>query len=228
MMCERFSLTTDVPELAKQFRIDKVLTFYKPRYNVSPRQTIHAVITNGSERWLDEFRWGLVPFWGKDAINADSMMMDEKRAFKRIYVKNRCVIPSDGFYVWRTGEDGKTRQPMRIVTTNRRVFGMAGIYEVWASPQNDYEIRTCTVLTTAANRVVESMSDRMPVILDEEGIEQWLDPSLTDKNRLRFLLRPAPAETMRAYPVSQRVNSTDHEEPDCVEELDLRLPLLKI
>lgn len=227
-MCERFSLTTEMPELTKEFRIDKVLTFYKPRYNVAPTQSIQAIVANGKERWLDEFRWGLVPFWGKDAVNADSSSMDEKRAYKRIYTKNRCVIPSDGFYVWQLGKDGKTQQPMRIVTTNRRVFGMAGVYEVWRSPQGDYELRTCTVLTTAANRVVAPMSERMPVILDEDGIEQWLDSSLTDKNRLRFLLRPAAAEIMRAYPVSQRVNSADHEQPDCIEELDTRLPLVKI
>jgi putative SOS response-associated peptidase YedK len=226
-MCERFSLTTEMTELAREFRIDKVLTYYKPRYNAAPTQSIHAIVANGNERWLDEFRWGLVPFWGKDAVNADSSMAGEKRAFKRIYTKNRCVIPCDGFYAWRTGDDGRTRQPMRIVATNRRVFGMAGIYEVWLAPQGDYALRTCTLLTTSPNRLVAPMSDRMPVILDEHGVDQWLDPSLTDKNRLRFLLRPAPAETMRAYPVTPLVNSAEYEGPDCVEELDVRLPLVK-
>ncbi|KIL39107.1 hypothetical protein SD70_21980 [Gordoniibacillus kamchatkensis] len=226
-MCERFSLTTDMPELVREFRIDKTLVFYKPRYNVSPTQSIPAIVASGKERWLDEFRWGLVPFWGKDAVNSDSLTADEKRALKRIYTKNRCIIPCDGFYAWRTSEDGRRRQPMRVVTTNRRVFGMAGIFEVWRAPQGDYELRTCTLLTTAPNRLVSPMSDRMPVILDQDGIDQWLDPSLTDKNRLRFLLRPAPAETMRAYPVTPLVNSIAHEEPDCVEELDVMLPLVK-
>jgi putative SOS response-associated peptidase YedK len=168
-----------------------------------------------------------VPFWGKDAVNADSATMDEKRAFRRIYTKNRCVIPCDGFYAWKPGEDGKPRQPMRIVPTNRRVLGMAGIYEVWLSPGSRDELRTCTVLTTGANRLIAPMSERMPVLLDEDGIDQWLDMKLTDKNRLRHLLRPAPADMLRAYPVSPRVNNTTHEEPDCIEELDLRLPLAK-
>lgn len=226
-MCERFSLTADMPELVREFRIDKVLTFYKPRYNVAPRQPIQVVVAEGRERWLDEFRWGLMPFWAKDAVNADSLMLEEKRAFKRIFTKNRCIIPCDGYYLWQTNDNGKTRQPMRIVMNNNRAFGIAGLYDVWRSPSDGSELRTATVLTTAPNRLVASMSDRMPVILDAEGIDMWLDPGMKDRNRLRFLLRPLPSEQMRAYPVSQRVNDTEHEEPDCVKELDLSLPLVR-
>lgn len=228
VMCERFSLTTDMPELAREFRIDKVLTFYKPRYNVAPRQSVQVIVAEGRERWLDEFRWGLVPFWAKDAVNADSLMLEEKRAFKRIFTKNRCIIPCDGYYLWQTNADGKTKQPMRIVMNHRRAFGMAGLYDVWRSPSDGSELRTVTVLTTAPNRLVAPMSDRMPVILDAEGIDTWLDLSMKDRNRLRFLLRPLPSEQMRAYPVSQKVNDTAHEEPECIEELDVRLPLVRV
>jgi putative SOS response-associated peptidase YedK len=227
-MCERFSLTTEMPELAREFRIDKVLTYYKPRYNVAPRQSIQVIVAADRERWLDEFRWGLVPFWAKDAVNADSLVLEEKRAFKRIFTKNRCVIPCDGYYVWQTSADGRARQPMRIVMNHRRAFGIAGLYDVWRSPSDGSELRTVTLLTTAPNRLVAPMSDRMPVILDREGIDIWLDPSMKDRNRLRFLLRPLPHEEMRAYPVSQKVNDAAHEEPECIEELGVRLPLVRV
>jgi putative SOS response-associated peptidase YedK len=118
-------------------------------------------------------------------------------------------------------------QPFRIVMKNRAVFGMAGFYDIWQDPRGD-EFRTCTIFTTKPNRLLSDLVDRMPVILSEEAMDTWLNPRVTDREVLHALLQPLEAEMMAVYPVSPSVNDIGNETPECVEEWDARLPLVKV
>src|SRR5690606_18107419 len=121
--------------------------------------------------------WGLVPNWAKDdknaskLINARAETLLEKPSFKNLVYRRRCIIPADGFYEWRQ-KDG-TKQPMRIVLKERQIFSMAGLYDIWLSPDGQ-KISTCTIITTAANRLLEDIHHRMPVILRPEDESSWL------------------------------------------------------
>ncbi|XOK64383.1 SOS response-associated peptidase [Paenibacillus elgii] len=215
-MCERFSLTAELPELSERYRIGQVTYAYKPRYNIAPTQQVAVIVRGAESRMLEEHRWGLVPFWGKDAVNADSAAVHEKPAYRKLFGKQRCIIPSNGFYVWKT--EGKTRRPIRIVMKDRGVFAIAGLYEVWKDSRGG-ETRTCTVMTTRSNRLVFDYDERMPVILDERDVETWLDPTMNgEPDRLQSLLRPYAPERMYAYPVSRRVADPLVESEECVEE----------
>jgi len=222
-MCGRFTLG-EVKELAVRFSIDHPLVDVpRPRYNIAPGQDVPIVSSEGS-RSLTLMRWGLVPFWAKDPkigdrmINARSESVAEKPAFRRAMKARRCIVPTTGFYEWKRTGDGK--QPYLARLKDERLFGMAGLYERWISPQ-EAEMLSFTILTTAANGLLADIHGRMPVILDRRDEETWLAPGPLDASELERIFTPYPPERMVAYAVSARVNDAS------VEGEELMAPVKK-
>lgn len=171
-------------------------------------------------RVLTTLRWGLVPSWAKDPsigarlINARAESAADKPSFRSAFRSRHCLIPASGFYEWRKARAGAggarraggAKQPYHIGLAGKGLFGLAGLFESWLGPEGD-ELRTCTILTTAPNELIEPIHDRMPVIVASENRELWLDPAVQDPKALEPILVPYPAHEMEAYPVSKRVNS---------------------
>ncbi len=220
-MCGRYTLSTPVGVLAEEFGLFGSLPEVPPSYNVAPTQEVAAIMEGGGERRLEMLRWGLIPSWAKDPaigarmINARSETVAEKPSFRGAFKKRRCLIPADGFYEWQKTNGGK--QPYYIRMENGRPFALAGLWEIW--DRDGEEIRSCTILTTEANRLVGEIHHRMPVILPPEDYELWLDPSIQEADPLLPLLNPYPADPMEAYPVSRFVNSPKNDGPGCVERV---------
>ncbi|QUL53697.1 SOS response-associated peptidase [Paenibacillus tritici] len=210
-MCGRYTITVTLEELiAKYYIREHPLIQYAPRFNVAPMQPVPAVIHDGEQNRLGELRWGLLPSWSKEdknaakLINARSESLLEKASFKGLIASRRCVIPADGFYDWKVYDGGK--QPMRITLRDGQLFSLAGLYDIWSGPDGT-RISTCTIITTAPNRLMADIHDRMPVILDPDGETQWLERSNRDIPALMKLLQPYDAEQMLAYPVSAAVGN---------------------
>ncbi|WP_248925826.1 SOS response-associated peptidase [Paenibacillus hamazuiensis] len=200
-MCNSISIGADVRQLTEQFRIDNVLFYSAGRREISPTESLSAILVRKNERQLDEFRWGLMPFWAKDSVWLDSRAILEKRAFQRILKKQRCVIPSSGFYITQT----ENKRTVRVKLTMRGgTFGIAGLYDVWRSSSGD-ELRTCTMLMTEANPLVAPYMNRMPAILGPEEVELWLAQELKEPLELQALLKPMDDRRM----LSQAVASTN-------------------
>src|SRR5262249_41276153 len=150
-------------------------------------------------------RWGLIPSWAKDKkigarlINARAETVAEKPAFRSAFKHRRCLIPADGFFEWKN--EGGRKQPYYITLQDGGLFALAGLWEEWHSGAGEV-MPSCTIITTEANEVVRPLHERMPVILEVTGYADWLDPTAKSKEALLSLLRPFPAERMRAYPVS--------------------------
>ncbi|MGG1312342.1 SOS response-associated peptidase [Cohnella laeviribosi] len=215
-MCQRFSLTAEWPELSDRFRIHRFESEYRPRYNISPTQTVSVVVEESWERILVDARWGFIPYWSKDAVNADGRSVGDRSIFRRIVNKQRCVIPCSGFYGWISNR--KVYQPVRFVFRDRRTFAVPGFYEIW--PRVDgKEIRACTMVTTTPNGLVEGFADRMPAMLDEAGIDEWLSEGNVEYRRVFPLIRELPEREMDMYPVGGYVNDTAYESPACVEPI---------
>lgn len=218
-MCGRFALTSPAENLAEQFNLAQP-PLLVPRYNIAPTQPVAAVRLSphtAQREWV-LFHWGLMPSWAKDVkpsaslINARAETVAEKPAFRAAFKRRRCLIPADGFYEWK--KEGKTKQPMYIHLANGRSFAFAGLWETWSGADGS-EIESCTLVTTTPNEFMSTIHDRMPVILDSEDYEWWLNPG-PNPNQTLHLLRPYPAEKMVAYPVSSWVNSPRHDDPQCI------------
>ncbi|MCX7673679.1 MAG: SOS response-associated peptidase, partial [Thiobacillaceae bacterium] len=188
----------------------------------APSQDIAAVREGAGGRELVLLRWGLIPAWAKEVkpayslLNARAESVASKPAYRDAFRRRRCLIPADGFYEWR--QEGSGRQPYRFTLADGGLFAMAGLWARWCGP-GGVVIESCTILVTAANELVRTIHDRMPVIIDPADYSLWLDPRLADPRSLEHLLRPYPAERMRAYPVSRRVNRADYDVPEAIEPL---------
>ncbi|MBA2321350.1 MAG: SOS response-associated peptidase [Deltaproteobacteria bacterium] len=221
-MCGRYSVTVPAATIQEIFAVD-VLPDTLPRYNVAPTQAVSAVVEEDGIRRMQKFRWGLVPSWSKDGkvnasmINARSETVVEKPAFRAAFKRRRCLVPSDGFYEWKT--IGKAKIPHRIGMADGSPFAIAGIWEVWrdkAQPDAD-PLLTMALLTTGPNGLMEKIHDRMPVILAKEDWSTWLSPD-TEPAALLELLRPFPAEHMAARPVSRAVSNARNEGEQCLAD----------
>ncbi|SMF92821.1 Putative SOS response-associated peptidase YedK [Paenibacillus uliginis N3/975] len=222
-MCRRFSMSAGIDEIGKHFEINRVMYFYKNRYNISPTQSVPVILHDQGERVLDEYRWGLVPYWGKDAVNADLSAVDQNPTYRKAVDLRRCVIPCNGFYYWRTV--GKKSYAVRVVMPNNELFGVAGLYETWRNAKGE-KMRTCTMLMTGANVFIREFEERMPAILSTESMETWLNPECKGFNNLQPLLRSYDG-SMRIYPVTPLVANDNHDHHQCIEEMDLKLAWVK-
>jgi putative SOS response-associated peptidase YedK len=217
-MCGRFTLAKTPEQVAKAFSLNEVPDF-PSRYNIAPSQPVGVIMQN-RDSGKREFRlmvWGLIPSWAKDPekltfINARAETVAEKPSFRSAYKYRRCLIPADGFYEWQKAKSG-AKQPFFFTMAEQKLFVFAGLWESW----NDIE--TFTILTTTANTLLQTIHDRMPVILQPEDYKRWLDPSVQDPRQLSDLLRPFPDEPMQAIPVSTRVNTAKIDDALCIEPL---------
>ncbi|HEY9877898.1 MAG TPA: SOS response-associated peptidase [Leptolyngbyaceae cyanobacterium] len=223
-MCGRYSQSQMGEAVAAAFHLSSPPSI-EPRYNIAPTQPVSAILATAGkpEPRHHLLRWGLIPNWSKDPaignrlINARAETVAEKPSFRNAFKRRRCLIVADGFYEWKTDPDSKAKQPYYFQLQEHDLFAFAGLWEQWTDPQSGGELETCTILTTAANAVLEPVHDRMPVILPQEHYEAWLDPDFYDPSALQALLQPYDAEAMQSYAVSKAVNSPKNDSSACLE-----------
>lgn len=219
-MCGRTSLFVPQSVLEDQFDATAVEPI-TPRYNIAPGDEL-ATIQNDASDEIDLLEWGLLPSWVDDPsnspkpINARAETVAEKPMFRDAFEKRRCLILADGFYEWK-GQRG-SKQPYRITRTDDRPFAFAGLWEQYEESSGE-TLETVTIITTDANEVVANVHDRMPVMLEESDEETWLTGS--DEEVLQGVLDPYPANQLRAYPVSKRVNNPANDSAEVIEEIDI-------
>jgi putative SOS response-associated peptidase YedK len=228
-MCGRYRLSRRKQILEEQFAALSDDSDWSPRYNIAPTQFVPVVRQNSTitSRRLSLIRWGLVPSWAKDSsksaamINARSETAASKPAFRDALRFRRCLVPADGYYEWQ--RVGKAKQPYCFEVNRGELFAFAGIWETWSDPRGN-ALETCTILTTTANAVTAAVHDRMPVILDPQCYDLWLDLGTTDATVISGFLKPYDARLMRCFPVSSRVNRPANDDPECSAPVEIVQP----
>lgn len=235
-MCGRFSLNGDYQSMMDAFRVtsEPDLGFHwdsiMPRYNVAPTDYIPVIFQKLGQKRALPMRWGLMPshtanvrgravFDGQEnpiitPINARSETVHSNGSFKWSFGERRCLIPASGFYEWK--EIGGVKIPFWIHLKNRPWMAFAGVYSWWKSP-NGKLVPSCAIITTVANKFMEPIHDRMPVILTESAYGFWLDPENQARPELRGMLVPYSNENMGGHSVSRRINKPDNEDPELIK-----------
>lgn len=222
-MCGRFTLRTPAKDIAEFFGLSKMPEL-QMRYNIAPTQDIAAVrlARESSQRELVFLHWGLIPFWANDpkigyrTINARAETVATKPSFRSAFKRRRCLIVADGFYEWQK-TNGK-KLPFLIHMKDDRPFAFAGLWEHWRG--DGEEIESCTIIVSEANDLLEPIHDRMPVILDPDDYDLWLNLEIEGKEKLQELLRQYSSEEMEAYPVKTIVNNPRNDLEQCIQHED--------
>ena len=228
-MCGRFTTTTPAADLARYFDVDEVLVEDPPpRWNVAPTDTVLGIVERDGRRTMGGFRWGLIPFWAKDAsvgsrmINARAETVRTTSAYARPFERRRCLVPADGFYEWQARPGGAAKQPFHLRRPKLEPLAIAAVWDSWRPRKgsDDGRIVSCALITTGANAVLEPIHDRMPVLLPHEAWDTWLDPDNDDVEALAGLLVPAPDDLLEAVPVSRAVGNVRNDGPELLEPVD--------
>jgi putative SOS response-associated peptidase YedK len=216
-MCARFTLRTPPDLLAARFGLPQAPDL-RPRYNVSPTQSVPVVGSKpDGRRGLALFKWGFIPHWANDAtgprpVNAKAETVAQSVLFGESLRKRRCVVPADGFYEWAVVN--KKKMPVWFHLRDKSPFGFAGIWDVWPGPEG--KVFTVAILTTTPNDLCRAVHDRMPVILRPEAEAVWLDPTVDSPDKVMPLVGPYPAELMAADDANPALNKPAFEGPDCL------------
>lgn len=223
-MCGRITLSTSAKNLASLFDGLNVGEF-QTRYNICPTQPVLSLRLRDGELHADNLRWGLVPSWANDLkvgarmINARSETIADKPSFRSAFKKRRCLILADGFYEWK--KTGDTKQPYFISLASGQTFAMAGLWESWQDKSSHAPaIETCTIVTQPANPFMQSLHDRMPVMLTPDNSKQWLDDEIQKDNLPDWLNVINREVDLQSWPVSPRVNKPANGGPECIEPVD--------
>jgi putative SOS response-associated peptidase YedK len=216
-VCGRYVRKSTRREIARWFEAEDAAE-WGASYNVAP-QTFQPVVRlnrDTGQREIVLMRWGLIPYWAKDAriglstINAKAETVATAPAFRDAFKRRRCLVPADAFYEWQK-LDAKHKQPFAIALSSGEPYGFAGVWERWKDPDTREWLETFSIITSDPNELVAPLHNRIPVIIERKDYAGWLGggaDSLVD------LLRAFPAEKMTAWKVDAAVGNVRNDSAD--------------
>jgi putative SOS response-associated peptidase YedK len=217
-MCGRFGISFERELIEQRFGAKFEADFYRPRYNAAPSQSL-PVILNQELKTIKFVAWGLRPAWmtkvpkKEGIINVRAETLRERATFRKDLAERRCLVLADGFYEWKKA--GKQKIPYRIALKTGEPFAFAGIWEE-NTDDDGQPLKTFAIITTGSNPLVGMVHDRMPVILRQETERQWIEDDITQEKLLKLLVS-YPANLMRMYEISTRVNRTTEDSPEIIK-----------
>lgn len=231
-MCGRYTLRKGLSEIAEKlsdFAFEAPSATIEndgPRFNIAPTQNnlvLRRSFADPKTLQAAYLRWGLVPSWSKTPqtqspmINARSETVADKPSFRGAFQRRRCLVPADGFYEWKRHKGANL--PYHFSLVDESIFFMAGIWETWVGEHNQ-QLESYTILTTQANTLMAKYHERMPVILSDEKVTNWLEAdfaniSLATRNEI---FSPISADRMSCRPANPIVNNNRSEGEACLEE----------
>lgn len=230
-MCGRYGRTKSAfAELADSAREQQMLLDFGYKYltyNAGPK-SLQPVITGTRPEELQLFLWGIIPRDSKNEkpdlpyFNTRAETIETVYPWKNIFPKNRCLIPADFFYEWPkvNGIPVKGACPFLFKRCDSKTFYFAGIWDAWFNQQTGNYVPGFSIITTTPNELVAEIHNRMPVMLDLETSEIWLEQATT-REALLSLLKPFPAEEMESYPVTSRVGNISNDDKNLIDRVNL-------
>lgn len=233
-MCGRFVVARSGDELVGVLRVDLIADDLPvPSFNVAPTSTVAIVLDSAKAeppvRRLEAARWGLVPAWAKNpsigvkAFNARAEEASEKPMFQKALASRRAVVPASGYYEWHTLDGVKT--PYYIHSSDGGPLLFAGLYEWWrdtakAADDPSRWLLSFTILTRASVGDLGSIHERMPLFVDPDHADAWLDPHAENASDLLDAAvdaAPRVAASLRAHAVGKEVGNVRNDSPALIE-----------
>ena len=224
-MIKRYSITLAKSKLSKYFEA-VVDSNYTPIFNGAPGHKL-PVITSDNPHKIELFQWGIIPYNSSDSgigeklINARAKTLFAKEPFCNLVQKKRCIIPSDGFYIWK--EQHNVSTPYRVVAQDNNIFGIAGVWDQWKLEDSDTMFGSFTMVTREARKDIEEYSERMPLILNTEEQKNWLDDKISEDFIHKVLDTPAKFP-FNIYKVTNLVDNTEINNRRVIKKINAPMP----
>lgn len=224
-MTSRYAIY-EIDKISKRFAPDSgVPKGVKPRYNISPTQSVPVIVNRDGVNQIEVMKWGFIPAGAKDTsavfryktFNARSEGIFDKPTWMTAIRSQRCLIPANGFYEWKSSATGKN--PFYIRPTDVPLFAFAGIYSNWTDPAGAVW-GMCSIITTNSGSESDMMPSRLPVIVHADDEADWLNPAIGDINSLYKIMRPFDPDMLTIIRVSDNVNSPKIDKPYLIERLE--------
>jgi putative SOS response-associated peptidase YedK len=180
------------------------------------------VIAQEDPSQVQLMHWGLIPYWCRDreeaerirkgTYNARCETLHEKPSFKEPLSRGRCLIIAGGFFEWQLVNGEKI--PWYISLRSGAPFVFAGLSDAWRDPLNGEIYKSCSIVTTIANPLMERIHNtgrRMPVILEKEHETVWVSEESSQLKRGE-LLKSFHQLELQAHAVAPRL-SASHADP---------------
>lgn len=223
-MCGRISTAELIPDDLKElFHLANTQPFQQ-RYNIAPTSQIPAIREHNNNRTLDSLRWGLIPHWVKDktikaaTFNARLETLTQKPFFRDPIRHKRCIIPASGFYEWQ--KQGEKKVPYYIYRGDQKPLAFAGLWDKWCDKNTGEIIESCSIVTLPATHPMAQIHERMPVVLEADFFDTWLDPEFHETRMLQDVLCAPQVNVLEMYPVSSYVGNAAHDGEKCVQRLE--------
>ena len=238
-MCGRYALTGARDEILRFVSVIDFEHDFPARYNIAPTQPILVVVSSenrppGSNlppRRALLARWGLIPGWVKDPkefpllVNARAETAIGKASFKAAMRHRRILVPASGFYEWRRPpkESDVKSQAFWVRPRQGGTIAFAGLMETWSSADGS-EVDTSAILTTPANAAFRMVHERMPVVIEPQDFDRWLDCKTQEPREVADLMGPPRDDFFEAIPVSDLVNKVANMGPDVQKPVAVAQP----
>ncbi len=212
-MFDRYSIAASAGQIAEHFMVD-VPVHYKPAYNAGPTHLL-PVITHQNPEGISFFYWGAIPQWIKNKniseklINIRVESINEKPALKKKMMRYRCIVPIDGFYCWKKISK-KSAVPYRFFLKDKGLIAMAALWEEFED-ENEETHHTFSVITAEANKQVQAIHERMPLLLEKSAEKIWLNQESTEEDLLK-VLKTNSTVPLESYTVSPKIGSLERNE----------------
>lgn len=136
--------------------------------DIHPSEVAPVIAAEGQKLCCRWQKWGFPGFYGKRLIfNARSESALEKKLFRESVGQRRIVVPAALFYEWNGNKEKNV-----FYRKEQPVLYMAGFYNRYQGEDR------FVILTTAANDSMRPVHDRMPLVLEREEIQRWLNEDL--------------------------------------------------
>jgi putative SOS response-associated peptidase YedK len=220
-MCGRYVVGDDTERIVEFFAVSEARVPIEASYNVAPRDTVPVIVERSKGRILDAYQWGLVPYWERDLktarrpINIRVETLRERDSYKATLERRRCLIPTSGFYEWKSAGGRKTPYFFHPQETPA---AFAGLCEYWwpaGSGHDEDPLRTCAILTLPPNDIVAPVHDRMPALLTRDAALAWLDPKTAPGEALG-LIDASHVALLESWPVGSAVGNVRNNSPDLI------------
>ena len=182
-MCGRFLFSLDVDEVMESYHINENLSSNIEKGEKFPGTCIPVILNRQNKNVIQELRWGII-YGSKNIINARFEAVEEKPLFKGLLEYSRCIVPASSYFEWKA--KGNSKEKMEITLESKEAMSLAGIYGRFKDGENNY-YEAVVILTVEAEKSIEDIHPRMPLIISKDLVNYWLDPSVTRINKSKIL-----------------------------------------